>query len=236
MERQLKLVFKRDNRNNLTFKRSEYYGINLEKLGLENHLYIHDEEWKQCRLEDEGWIEHNGIILEKVDEEEYSDMLKEYRYEGFTKADLLEDVGWREIDGIIYAVISDKDNKRYNGFKFGWYKESADLIADELDIFEKEEGRIDLGDERYYWVTPKNLTFEEFEAYLENPVWSEIMEILDELEIDKDVYYFLLKKEDYYYFKDLVKKLSREIYDGCTLNEILEEILEIIGEEEEDEE
>lgn len=232
MERQLKLVFKRDYRNNLTFKHAEYYGINLEKLGLENHLYIHDEEWKQCRLEDEGWIEKDGVILEKVDEQEYSEMLKEYRYEGFTKADLLEDVGWREIDGIIYAEISDKDKKQYNNFKFGWYKESVDLIADELDIFEKEEGQIDLGDERYYWVTPKNLTFEEFEAYLKNPVWSEIMEILDELEIDKDVYHFLLKKEGCYSFQDLVKKISRELYDGCTLNEILE----IIGEEEEEEE
>ena len=157
MERQLNLVFKRDYRNNLTFKYPEYYGINLEKLGIENKLF---------------------------------------------------------------------ENKD------GWYDCDGELISDELDIFEKEEGRIDLGDELYYWVTPKNLTFEEFEAYLENPVWSEIMEILDELEIDKDVYHFLLKREDYYYFEDLVKKISREIYDGCTLNEILE----IIGEEEEEEE
>ena len=206
LEEQLKLVFKRDYRNNLTFEYAEYYGIKLEKLGLENHLYIYDEEWKQCRLEDEGWIEDNGIILEKVDEQEYSERLKEYENEGLTKEDLLNDEEWKEINGIIYAEISDEDKKRYNNFKLGWYKESADLIADELDIFEKEEGQIDLGDERYYWVRPKNLTFEEFEAYLKNPVWSEIMEILDELEIDKDVYHFLLKKDDCYYFQDLVKK------------------------------
>lgn len=234
MERQLKLVFKRDHRNNLTFKYAEYYGINLEKLGIENHLYIHDEEWKQCRLEDEGWIEDNGIILEKVDEREYSERLKEYENEGLTKEDLLQDEDWKEINGVIYSEISDEEKKQYNDFKFGWYKESVDLITDELDIFKKEEGQIDLGDERYYWAIPKNLTFEEFEAYLKNPVWSEIMEILDELEIDKDVYHFLLKKEDYYYFQDLVKKISRELYDGCTLNEILEKILEIIGEEEEE--
>lgn len=234
MERQLKLVFKRDYRNNLTFKYAEYYGINLEKLGLENHLYIHDEEWKQCRLEDEGWIEVDGVILEKVDEQEYSERLKEYENDGLTKKDLLNDEEWKEINGIIYTEISDKDKKRYNNFELGWYDLGGNLISDELDIFKKEEGQIDLGDYVYYWAIPKNLTFEEFEAYLKNPMWSEIMEILDELEIDKDVYHFLLKKEDYYYFQDLVKKISRELYDGCTLNEILEKILEIIGEEEEE--
>lgn len=160
MEKQLKLVFKRDNRNNLTFIYCTDKKINLEKLGIENKLFENED---------------------------------------------------------------------------GWYDCDGELIEDELDIFKKEEGQIDLGDERYYWAIPKNLTFEEFEAYLKNPVWSEIMEILDELKIDKDVYHFLLKKEDYYYFQDLVKKISREIYDGCNLNEILEKILEIIGEEEDEE-
>lgn len=234
MERQLKLVFKRDNRNNLTFIYCTDEKINLEKLGLVNYLNLNDEEWKQCRLEDEEWIENDGIILEKVDEQEYSETLKEYEDEGFTKEDLLEDIGWRDINGVIYTEISDKDKKRYNNFELGWYDLGGNLISDELDILEKEEGELDFGDYVYYWVTPKNLTFEEFEAYLKNPVWSEIMEILDELKIDNDVYHFLLKKEDYYYFQDLVKKISREIYDGCNLNEILEKILEIIGEEEEE--
>ena len=160
--------------------------------------------------------------------------MKEYEDEGFTKEDLLEDIGWRDINGVIYTEISDEDKKRYNNFELGWYDLGGNLISDELDILEKEEGELDFGDYVYYWVTPKNLTFEEFEAYLKNPVWSEIMEILDELKIDNDVYHFLLKKEDYYYFQDLVKKISREIYDGCNLNEILEKILEIIGEEEEE--
>lgn len=235
MERQLKLVFKRDNRNNLTFIYCTDEKINLEKLGLVNYLNLNDEEWKQCRLEDEEWIENDGIILEKVDEQEYSETLKEYEDEGFTKEDLLEDIGWRDINGVIYTEISDKDKKRYNNFELGWYDLGGNLISDELDILEKEEGELDFGDYVYYWVTPKNLTFEEFEAYLKNPVWSEIMEILDELKIDNDVYHFLLKKEDYYYFQDLVKKISREIYDGCNLNEILEKILEIIGEEEDEE-
>ena len=234
MERQLKLVFKRDYRNNLTFIYITDKKINLEKLGLVNYLNLNDEEWKQCRLEDEEWIENDGIILEKVDEQEYSETLKEYEDEGFTKEDLLEDIGWRDINGVIYTEISDKDKKRYNNFELGWYDLGGNLISDELDILEKEEGELDFGDYVYYWVTPKNLTFEEFEAYLKNPVWSEIMEILDELKIDNDVYHFLLKKEDYYYFQDLVKKISREIYDGCNLNEILEKILEIIGEEEEE--
>lgn len=232
MERQLKLVFKRDNRNNLTFIYCTDEKINLEKLGLVNYLNLNDEEWKQCRLEDEEWIENDGIILEKVDEQEYSERLKEYENGGLTKSDLLEDEDWKEVDGIIYTEISDEDKKRYNNFELGWYSLGGNLISDELDIFKKEEGQIDLGDERYYWATPKNLTFEEFEAYLKNPVWSEIMEILDELKIDKDVYHFLLKKEDYYYFQDLVKKISREIYDGCNLNDILENILEIIDDEE----
>ena len=160
MERQLKLVFKRDNRNNLTFIYCTDEKINLEKLGIENELFENED---------------------------------------------------------------------------GWYDCDSELIENELDIFEKDDRQINLGDVIYSWVTPKNLTFEEFEAYLKNPVWSEIMEILDELKIDKDVYHFLLKKEDYYYFQDLVKKISREIYDGCNLNEILEKILEIIGEEEDEE-
>lgn len=234
MEGKLNLVFKRDNRNNLTFIYCTDEKINLEKLGLVNYLNLNDEEWKQCRLEDEEWIENDGIILEKVDKQEYSETLKEYEDEGFTKEDLLEDIGWRDINGVIYTEISDKDKKRYNNFELGWYDLGGNLISDELDILEKEEGELDFGDYVYYWVTPKNLTFEEFEAYLKNPVWSEIMEILDELKIDNDVYHFLLKKEDYYYFQDLVKKISREIYDGCNLNEILEKILEIIGEEEEE--
>ena len=121
LEEQLKLVFKRDYRNNLTFEYAEYYGINLEKLGLENHLYIHDEEWKQCRLEDEGWIENDGIILKKVDEEEYSERLKDYENDGLAKSDLLQDEDWKEIDGVIYTEISDEDKKTYNNFKLGWY-------------------------------------------------------------------------------------------------------------------
>lgn len=238
MERQLKLVFKRDNRRNatkfLTFEYAEYNNISLEKLGLVNSLNLNNEDWKKEVLDCEEWIENDGIILKKVDEQEYSERLKEYENGGLTKSDLLEDEDWKEVDGIIYTEISDEDKKRYNNFELGWYDLGGNLISDELDIFKKEEGQIDLGDERYYWAIPKNLTFEEFEAYLKNPVWSEIMEILDELEIDKDVYHFLLKKEDYYYFQDLVKKISRELYDGCTLNEILEKILEIIGEEEEE--
>ena len=228
MERQLNLVFKRDNRNNLTFIYCADKKINLEKLGIEN-LCMRDEKWKQDILKGEDWREIDGVILEKVDEEEYSETLKEYKYEGFTKADLLEDVGWREIDGVIYSEISDKDKKRYNGFKFGWYDCDGELIEDELDIFEKDDRQINLGDVIYSWVTPTRLTIEEFNAYIDD-VDSDIFEILEKRGANDDVIKFLKYKEhdlSFSDFKDLLDKISENLYYGCTLNEILE----IIGEE-----
>lgn len=229
MERQLKLVFKRDNRNNLTFIYCTDQKINLEKLGLVNSLNLNNEDWKKEVLDGEEWIENNGIILEKVNEEEYSETLKEYEDEGFTKEDLLEDIGWRDINGVIYTEISDKDKKRYNNFELGWYDLGGNLISDELDIFKKEEGQIDLGDERYYWAIPKNLTFEEFKAYIDD-VDSDIFEILEKRGADNDVIKFLKDKErdlSFSDFSNFIKKISENLYYGCTLNEILE----IIGDE-----
>ena len=229
MERQLKLVFKRDNRNNLTFIYCTDQKINLEKLGLVNSLNLNNEDWKKEVLDGEEWIENNGIILEKVNEEEYSETLKEYEDEGFTKEDLLEDIGWRDINGVIYTEISDKDKKRYNNFELGWYDLGGNLISDELDIFEKDDRQINLGDVIYSWVTPTRLTIEEFNAYIDD-VDSDIFEILEKRGANDDVIKFLKYKEhdlSFSDFKDLLDKISENLYYGCTLNEILE----IIGEE-----
>lgn len=154
MERQLKLVFKRDNRNNLTFIYCADKKINLEKLGIENKLF------------------------------------------------------------------KNKD---------GWYDCDGELISDELDIFEKDDKQINLGDVIYSWVTPPRLTFEEFEAYIDD-VDSDIFEILEKRETNDDVIKFLKDKKRGLYFSDFsnfIKKISENLYYGCTLNEILE----IIGDE-----
>lgn len=155
MERQLKLVFKRDNRNNLTFIYITDKKINLEKLGIENKLFKNED---------------------------------------------------------------------------GWYDCDGELIEDELDIFEKDDRQINLGDVIYSWVTPTRLTFEEFEAYIDD-VNSDIFEILEERGADNDVIKFLKDKKRGLYFSDFsnfIKKISENLYYGCTLNEILE----IIGDEE----
>lgn len=157
MERQLKLVFKRDNRNNLTFIYCTDKKINLEKLGIENELFENED---------------------------------------------------------------------------GWYDCDGELIEDELDIFEKDDRQINLGDVIYSWVTPTKLTFEEFEAYIDD-VNSYIFEILEKREANNDVIKFLKDKKRGLYFSDFsnfIKKISENLYFGCTLNEILE----IIGEEEEE--
>lgn len=156
MERQLKLVFKRDNRNDLTFIYITDKKINLEKLGIENKLFENRD---------------------------------------------------------------------------GWYDCDGELISDELDIFEKDDRQINLGDVIYSWVTPTRLTFEEFEAYIDD-VDSDIFEILEERGANKDVISYLLKKYIYseLNFLNFIKKISENLYYGCTLNEILE----IIGEEEEE--
>ena len=154
MERRLKLVFKRDNRNNLTFIYITDKKINLEKLGIENKLFKNED---------------------------------------------------------------------------GWYDCDGELIEDEIDIFEKDDRQINLGDVIYSWVTPKNLTFEEFNAYIDD-VDSDILEILEERGADKDVIKFLKDKEHDLSFSDFsnfLKKISENLYYGCTLNEILE----IIGDE-----
>lgn len=155
MERQLNLVFKRDNRNNLTFIYGTNKKINLEKLGIENKLF------------------------------------------------------------------KNKD---------GWYDCDSELIEDEIDIFEKDDRQINLGDVIYSWVTPTRLTFEEFEAYIDD-VDSDIFEILEKRGANDDVIKFLKDKKHGLYFSDFsnfLKKISENLYYGCTLNEILE----IIGEEE----
>lgn len=157
MERQLKLVFKRDHRNNLTFIYITDKKINLEKLGIENKLFKNED---------------------------------------------------------------------------GWYDCDGELIEDELDIFEKDDRQINLGDVIYSWVTPTRLTFEEFGAYIDD-VNSYIFEILEKRETNDDVIKFLKDKKRGLYFSDFsnfLKKISENLYYGCTLNEILE----IIGEEEED--
>ena len=155
MERQLKLVFKRDNRNNLTFIYITDKKINLEKLGIENELFENED---------------------------------------------------------------------------GWYDCDGELISDELDIFEKDDRQINLGDVIYSWVTPTRLTFEEFKAYTDD-VDSDIFEILEKRGANDDVIKFLKDKEHGLYFSDFsnfIKKISENLYLGCTLNEILE----IIGDEE----
>ena len=154
MERQLKLVFKRDNRNNLTFIYCADKKINLEKLGIENKLFENED---------------------------------------------------------------------------GWYDCDGELIEDELDIFEKDDRQINLGDVIYSWVTPTRLTFEEFNAYIDD-VDSDIFEILEERGADNDVIKFLKNKEydlSFSDFSNFIKKISENLYYGCTLNKILE----IIGEE-----
>ena len=154
MERQLKLVFKRDNRNNLTFIYCADKKINLEKLGIENKIFENED---------------------------------------------------------------------------GWYDCDGELIEDELDIFEKDDRQINLGDVIYSWVTPTRLTFEEFNAYIDD-VDSDIFEILEERGADNDVIKFLKNKEydlSFSDFSNFIKKISENLYYGCTLNKILE----IIGEE-----
>ena len=81
-------------------------------------------------------------------------------------------------------------------------------------------------------MTPTKLTFEEFEAYIDD-VNSYIFEILEKREANNDVIKFLKDKKRGLYFSDFsnfIKKISENLYFGCTLNEILE----IIGEEEEE--
>ena len=149
MERQLKLVFKRDNRNNLTFIYCTDEKINLEKLGIENELF------------------------------------------------------------------KNKD---------GWYDCDSELIEDELDIFEKDDRQINLGDVIYSWVTPTRLTFEEFEAYIDD-VDSDIFEILEKRGADNDVIKFLKDKErdlSFSDFSNFIKKISEHLYFGSGLIEILE--------------
>ena len=154
MERQLKLVFKRDYRNNLTFIYITDKKINLEKLGIENKLFKNED---------------------------------------------------------------------------GWYDCDGELIEDELDIFEKDDRQINLGDVIYSWVTPTRLTFDEFKAYIDD-VDSDIFEILEKRGADNDVIKFLKDKErdlSFSDFSNFIKKISENLYYGCTLNEILE----IIGDE-----
>ena len=233
MERQLKLAFKIDYRNKLTFQSTETREFDWEQLGINpDYVFAHNEEWKQCRLEDEGWIENDGIILKKVDEEEYSERLKYYENDGLTKSDLLQDEDWKEIDGVIYTEISDEDKAEFDNFQFGWYSDSGRLISDELDILEKEEGQIYLGDDVHYWVTPTNLTLKEFKAYLKH-VDHNFFEVLEERDADDYVIKFLKDKTydlSFSDFKYLLEKISEELYYGGTLNEVLE----IIGEEEEE--
>lgn len=162
MERQLNLVFKRDNRRTAVKRLSFVYctdkKINLEKLGIENELF---------------------------------------------------------------------ENKD------GWYDCDGELIEDELDIFEKDDEQINLGDVIFSWVTPTRLTFEEFNAYIDD-VDSDIFEILEKRGANDDVIKFLKDKEydlSFSDFKDYIKKISENLYYGCTLNKILE----IIGEEEDEE-
>lgn len=160
MERQLNLVFKRDNRRTAVKRLSFVYctdkKINLEKLGIENELFENED---------------------------------------------------------------------------GWYDCDGELIEDELDIFEKDDEQINLGDVIFSWVTPTRLTFEEFNAYIDD-VDSDIFEILEKRGADNDVIKFLKDKErdlSFSDFSNFIKKISENLYYGCTLNEILE----IIEEEEE---
>lgn len=158
MERQLKLVFKRDNRRTakdfLTFVYSEYNKINPEKLGIENKLF------------------------------------------------------------------KNKD---------GWYDCDGEIISDDLDIFEKEEGKLDFGDYMYYWTTPQNLDFEEFEYYLTDAD-ENFSEILEGIGVPDDVINFLkLKDKDlrFWDFKNLLEKISEELFYKSGLIEILEVLEEI---------
>lgn len=140
------------------------------------------------------------------------------------------------MNNLTFIYIADKkinleklgiENKLFKN-KDGWYDCDGELIEYELDIFEKDDRQINLGDVIYSWVTPKNLTFEEFNAYIDD-VDSDILEILEERGADKDVIKFLKDKEHDLYFPDFsnfIKKISENLYYGCTLNEILEIIEE----------
>lgn len=154
MERQLKLVFKRDNRNNLTFIYCTDKKINLEKLGIENKIFENKDGWHDC----------NGEIL-----------------------------------------------------------------ADDLGIFEKEEGKLNFGDYMYYWTTPQNLDFEEFKSYLTDAD-ENFSEILEGIGVPDDVINFLkLKDKDlrFWDFKNLLEKISECLYFKSGLIEILEVLEEI---------
>ena len=141
------------------------------------------------------------------------------------------------MNNLTFIYITDKkinleklgiENKLFKN-EDGWYDCDGELIEDEIDIFEKDDRQINLGDVIYSWVTPKNLTFEEFNAYIDD-VDSDILEILEERGADKDVIKFLKDKEHDLSFSDFsnfLKKISENLYYGCTLNEILE----IIGDE-----
>ena len=220
----LKLAFKRDYRNRLTFQSSETREFDWEQLGINpDYVFIHDEEWKQCRLEDEGWVENDGVIYEKVDENDFNEKLKEYESDGLTKSDLLYDEEWKEIDGVIYSEISEKDKSDNNNFELGWYDHNGNLINDDLKIFEKNEGKFDFGDDVYYWDVAENLSFEEFELFIESNS-AYIFEVLDEIGVDDKIINFLknmerdLPSDD---FKYLLKKISEGLFYGTTLSEIL---------------
>lgn len=158
MERQIKLVFKRDNRRTakdlLTFVYSSDNKINPEKLGIENKIF---------------------------------------------------------------------ENKN------GWYDCDGEILADDLDIFEKNEGKLNFGDYMYYWTTPQNLDFEEFETYLADAD-ENFAEILEGIGTPEDVINFLKGKDKelrFWDFKNLLEKISEELFYKSGLIEILEVLEEI---------
>lgn len=158
MERQLNLVFKRDNRRTAVKRLSFVYctdkKINPEKLGIENKIFENKDGWHDC----------NG-----------------------------------------------------------------EIISDDLDIFEKNEGKLNFGDYMYYWINPKNLDFEEFEAYLADAD-ENFSEILEGIGVYDNVINFLkLKDKDLRFsdFKNLLEKISEELFYKSDLIEILEVLEEI---------
>ena len=153
MEKQLKLAFKRDYRNRLTFLSEITDDIDFVKLGIEDKLFENKNGWCDC------------------------------------------------------------DSK---------------IINDDLDICKKNEGKFDFGDDIYYWDVAENLSFKEFELFIESNS-AYIFEVLDEIGVGDEIIRFLKDKEDdlsFSDFKDLLKKIAYYLYHGTTLSKILE-ILEI---------
>lgn len=190
-----------------------------------NEINRCDEKWKKDVFETEGWIENDGVIYEKINEKAFDEKLKEYESQGLTKSDLLHDEELKEIDGIIYSEISD-----YHNFELGWYDNSGNLLSDDLDLFKKNQGYLDLDNITYSWDVAKNLSARELTAVMNDLSESDVAEILQEMGKSQDLIDFVkdnlsdITDENFPQSQELIQSIY-ETNDFKTLKTLNEDIL-----------